>query len=318
MTPFAIAGVQMHVSANHENVTAMSHRIDHVMARFPWVQMVVFSELAAYGPLTGNHPESTDGALEVFCEAARRHNIWLLPGSMFERNEFGLQNVASVINPQGEIIKKYAKMFPFTPYEAGVEGGTEFCVFDVPEIGRFGVSICYDIWFPETTRTLVSMGAEVLLHPVLTGTIDRDIELSIARSTAAMFQTYVFDINGLGPGGTGRSCVIDPSGTNLYQAAGQEEIIPVEIDLELVRRQRAVGLRGLGQPLKSFRDRNAYFGTYDPTCADPRYLNSLGPLEMPHQGTQDGLNASAPADISPLTPIDNIAVLETHKSAKDA
>ncbi len=318
MTPFAIAGVQMHVSASHENVTAMSHRIDHVMARFPWVQMIVFSELAPYGPLTGNHPESIEGALDVFREAALRHNVWLLPGSMFERTEVGLHNASYVINPQGETVARYAKMFPFQPYEAGVEGGTEFCVFDVPEVGRFGVSICYDIWFPETTRTLVSMGAEVLLHPVLTGTIDRDIELSIARSTAAMFQTYVFDINGLGPGGTGRSCVVDPSGTIIYQAAGQEEVIPVEVDFDMVRRQRAVGLRGLGQTLKSFRDRNVYFGIYDPVSADTSYLYSLGNLEMPKQGSPEGLNAPRPADINGHPGQDNITVLETHKSVKDA
>lgn len=318
MTPFAIAGVQMHVSATHENVTAMSHRIDNVMARFPWVQMIVFSELTPYGPLPTNHPESTEGALDIFREAAQRHNVWLLPGSMFERSEHGLYNVAHVINPQGEIIRRYAKMFPFLPYEAGVQGGTEFCVFDVPHVGRFGLSICYDIWFPETTRTLVSMGAEVLLHPVLTGTIDRDIELSIARSTAAMFQTYVFDINGLSSGGFGRSCVVDPSGTILYQAAGQEEIIPIEIDLDVVRRQRAVGLRGLGQPVKSFRDRSAYFGTYDPTTADQTYLTSLGPLAMPHQGTRDGLNVPPPVDVAGSLLEDNVAVLPVHKSAKDA
>jgi deaminated glutathione amidase len=318
MTPFAIAGVQMHVSATHENVTAMSHRIDNVMARFPWVQMIVFSELNAYGPLPSNHPESIEATLDIFREAAQRHNVWLLPGSMFERSEHGLYNVAHVINPEGEIIRRYAKMFPFLPYEAGVQGGTEFCVFDVPHVGRFGVSICYDIWFPETTRTLVSMGAEVLLHPVLTGTIDRDIELSIARSTAAIFQTYVFDINGLSSGGFGRSCVVDPSGTILYQAAGQEEIIPIEIDLDVVRRQRAVGLRGLGQPVKSFRDRSTYFGTYDPTTADQTYLTSLGPLTMPHQGTRDGLNVPPPAEVTGSLIEDNVADLAMHKSAKDA
>ncbi|MEQ8320425.1 MAG: carbon-nitrogen hydrolase family protein [Rhodospirillales bacterium] len=318
MTPFAIAGVQMHVSASHENVTAMSHRIDQVMARFPWVQMIVFSELAPYGPLPGNHPECVEPAIDVFREAAQRHNVWILPGSMFERSATGLYNVASVLNPQGEVVTKYAKMFPFLPYEAGVESGTEFCVFDVPEVGRFGVSICYDIWFPETTRTLVSMGAEVLLHPVLTGTIDRDIELSIARSTAAMFQTYVFDINGLGPGGFGRSCVVDPSGTILYQAAGQEEIIPVEIDFDLVRRQRAIGLRGLGQPVKSFRDRSVYFGTYDPTTSDQTYLYSLGPLDMPKQGSQEGINSPAPAKITGHMGYSNVTVLDTPKSAKDA
>ena len=73
-----------------------------------------------------------------------------------------------------------------------------FCVFDVPDVGRFGLSICYDMWFPETTRQLTSQGVEVLLHPVLTGTTDRDAELAIARATAAQFQCYVIDVNGLG------------------------------------------------------------------------------------------------------------------------
>lgn len=316
MKPFSIAGVQMHVTANHENVTAMLHRIDLVMARFPWVQMIIFSELAAYGPLITNHPDSVEDAHKVLCEAAARHNVWLLPGSMFERHDAGVYNVAIVINPAGEIVTSYAKMFPFRPYEADVRGGTEFCVFDVPNAGRFGVSICYDIWFPETTRTLVSMGAEVLLHPVLTGTIDREIELTIARSTAAMFQTYVFDVNGLGPGGTGRSCVVDPSGTILYQAAGQEEVIPVEVDFDLVRRQRAVGLRGLGQTLKSFRDREVYFGVYDPTCHDSRYLHSLGTLEMPQQGSIAGINAPAPDDA--IESFDNITDLTVAKSVEGA
>lgn len=316
MTPFSIAGVQMHVAANHENVTAMLHRIDLVMARFPWVQMIVFSELAAYGPLLSNHPDSVADAHKSLCEAAAKHNVWLLPGSMFERHEQGVYNVAIVINPQGEIVTSYAKMFPFRPYEAEARGGTEFCVFDVPDVGRFGVSICYDIWFPETTRTLTAMGAEILLHPVLTGTIDREIELQIARSTAAMFQTYVFDVNGLGPGGTGRSCVVDPSGTILYQAAGQEEIIPVEVDFDLVRRQRAVGLRGLGQTLKSFRDREVYFGVYDPTCHDSRYLHSLGPLEMPHQGSTAGINGPKPNEA--IEDARNVLDLNAQKSVKGA
>ena len=52
MTPFAIAGIQMHVAALHPNVDGMRHRLDVLMARFPWTQMVLFSELAAFGPLT--------------------------------------------------------------------------------------------------------------------------------------------------------------------------------------------------------------------------------------------------------------------------
>ena len=54
----------------------------------------------------------------------------------------------------------WRKMFPFEPYEANVAAGREFLVFDVPSVGRFGLSICYDMWFPETSRTLAAMGAE--------------------------------------------------------------------------------------------------------------------------------------------------------------
>ena len=144
------------------------------------------------------------------------------------------------------------------------------------------------------------MGAEIVLHPVLTGTIDREIELSIARATAAMFQCYVFDINGLGAGGTGRSCVVDPSGTMLYQAAGQEEIIPVEVDFDMVRRQRTNGLRGLGQTLKSFRDHRCDFPVYDDDRFDTSYLDGLGPLKMPAQGTPHGIDGPTPDELMPL------------------
>jgi len=283
MTPFAIAGIQMHVSAAHDNVAAMKHRVELALARFPWINMIMFSELAAFGPLVGNHPQSLEDTFETFQELAVQHKIWLLPGSMFEKRNEGIFNTSVVINPGGEIVGRYDKMFPFTPYEADVTGGTEFLVFDVPDIGRFGVSICYDIWFPETTRTLSSMGMEVLLHPVLTGTTDRDVELSIARATAAQFQCYVFDVNGIGAGGIGRSCIFGPGGTLMYEARGAEEIIPIEIDLDLVRRQREVGQNGLGQVLKSFRDRNADFPVYDNALFNHDYLNNLGALEMPKQ-----------------------------------
>jgi hypothetical protein len=191
-------------------------------------------------------------------------------------------------------VARYRKMFPFLPYESGVEPGTEFCVFDVPDVGRFGLSICYDIWFPETTRQLTSQGVEVLLHPVRTATVDRDAELAIARATAAQFQCFVFDVNGLAGGGVGRSCVVDPAATVLHQCAGQEELFPIEIDLDVVRRQRETGLRGLGQVLKSFRDRKVDFSVYDRSSGTDAYLQELGPLEIPQQGSRAGLDTGAP------------------------
>jgi len=319
MTPFAIAGVQMHVAALHDNVDAMAHRLELLFARFPWVQMVLFSELSPYGPLLRFAQPFPNDTETRFQELARHYGIWLIPGSMFEKAEDGLiYNTSSVINPAGEVVTRYRKMFPFRPLEVGVAGGSGFCVFDVPQVGRFGLSICYDIWFPETTRQLTAQGVEVLLHPVLTGTMDRDAELAIARATAAQFQCYVFDVNGLGVGGVGRSCVVSPSARVLHQSAGQEDLFPVEIDLALVRRQREAGMMGLGQVLKSFRDREVDFSVYDRSSGTDAFLHGLGPLQAVPQGSSAGLGVAPPDDHGPDTPAATTAIVAAAPDAPAA
>ncbi|WP_236645305.1 carbon-nitrogen hydrolase family protein [Aidingimonas lacisalsi] len=281
MSYFTIAGVQMHALHHSDNTQAMHHRVDMLMARFPHVQMVVFSELLAHGSSTHQAQPMPSDTETAFCQLARKHGIWLIPGSWFEQSGERIYNTLSVVNPLGEVVTRYRKMFPFRPYEEGVDGGEEFVVFDVPHIGRFGVSICYDMWFPETTRTLAAMGAEVILHPTMTDTIDRDIELSIARTNAAINQCYFFDINGAGLMGNGRSIVVGPSGDVLHQSGIGEEVIPLEIDLQRVRHERERGLRGLGQPLKSFRDRQVDFSLYRGDNAAMTFLDTLGPLGKP-------------------------------------
>ncbi len=290
MIPFAIAGMQLELSALHENVTNMGARLDVLMSVYPWVQMVVFSELAPFGPLTANAQPLPNDTEKLFQSWAKKHGIWLIPGSMFETLETKIYNTATVINPAGEIVGRYRKMFPFLPYEEGVEPGAEFMIFDIPEAGRFGMSICYDLWFPETARTLAAMGAEVILHPTLTGTIDRDVELSIVRATAAQNQCFVFGINGFGDCGNGRSIIVGPAGEVLYQGQSAQEMIPFEIDFERVRRSREVGLRGLGQQLKSFRDRKIEFGIYAQEGRTWPYLQSLGDLVKPDRGSSIGLD----------------------------
>lgn len=291
MKPFAIAGIQMRISATEDNVARICARIEHDLQLYPWVQMVLLSELAPHGPLLKN-AERIEGRSEMrFRELAARHRVWLLPGSMYVREGDTVSNMATMIAPDGSVVGRYRKMFPFAPYEAGVEPGSEFLVFDVPEVGRFGVSICYDMWFPETTRTLAALGAEVILHPTLTGTIDRELELSLARAAAIQNQLFFFDVNGIGDGGNGRSIIVGPAGDVMHQASSTEETMPLEIDVARVRRSREFGLRGLGQVLKSFRDRKVDFAVYDRArrAAFP-YLDTLGPLVRPQRGSRAGLD----------------------------
>lgn len=280
MKPFSIGGIQMHVSANQRNVPLMKHKIDVMCSVYPWVQMVVLSELCSYGPLTYYAQDFPNEDEKEFQEIAKKYNIWLIPGSMFQKRDGNIFNTATVINPNGEIVGRYDKMFPFYPYEVGVTGGDQFLMWEVPDIGKFGISICYDMWFPETSRTLAVNGVDVIIHPTLTGTIDRDVELALAQATAATNQCYVFDINGLGEGGTGRSIVCGPDGRVLYQASTGPELIPIEVDMERVARSREDGLLRLGQPLKSFRDRKVQFDIYNKDTQYP-HLNALGSLSKP-------------------------------------
>tara|TARA_R110000868_G_scaffold393968_1_gene665143 strand:+ start:4530 stop:5471 length:942 start_codon:yes stop_codon:yes gene_type:complete len=282
MKPFAIAGIQMKVSAVASNVEMMKLKIDITMNLYPWIEMIMFSELCAYGPLTHTAQPIPNNFEAEMQAKAKQYGIWLLPGSIFEKSEGKLYNTATVIDPKGEIVNRYRKMFPFYPYEVGVTPGDSFCTFDVPGVARFGVSICYDMWFPETIRTLVSMGAEVIMHPTMSGTIDRDIELSIVRAMASVNQCYFFDVNGLDTGGCGRSIVCGPDGRVLHQSEGTEEIIPLELNIERVKRSRELGILRLGQPLKSFRDhlKTGKFDIYQPK-ATSSYLDSLGPLIKP-------------------------------------
>ena len=274
---FFVAGVQMPVPIGGNNIAAMVGQIEKTMALFPGTDMIVFSELAMHGPLHSRMSGAPDADIQVFQKLAERHGVWLVPGSMFVRRGEHIFNHAVVIAPDGTIAGRYDKLFPFRPFEVGVEGGTDFLVFDIPDVGRFGLSICYDIWFPEVMRTLSSMGAEVLIHPVLTGTTDRDAELAIVRATAVMFQCYVIDVNGLDAGGNGRSLVADPAGMVVYQSGQIPEIFPVMIDLGQVRQARRNGANGLGQVLKSWRDRSADFTVYrDGPNSD--YLQLLGDL----------------------------------------
>lgn len=279
MSSIAIAGLQLE-GPNGDNLDLVEREVALTMRRFPWVQMVLASELNVCGtdPAAA---EAMPGPRESrLCEIARRHGIWLIPGSMFEAADGQVFNTIPVINPAGEVLARYRKMFPWLPYEAATTPGSEPVLFDVPGVGRFGLSNCYDMWFPETVRTLSSFGAEVILHPSLTSTVDRAAEHNIIRAHAAIHQCYFFDVN-LGPSvGVGQSMVAGPGGELVYQAGRGRDIFPLKLDLDYVRDVRANGWQNLSQNLKAYRDSTIDFQNFNGDKASD-YLRGLGPLAMP-------------------------------------
>jgi predicted amidohydrolase len=282
VSKIGIAGLQLE-AVNGDNADSMEAEIDAVTKRYPWIDMVILAECNAYGASTKNAQPMPGPFEQRFSEIAKRNDIWLLPGSIMEQRGDRVFNTCPVINPDGEVIARHSKQFPWLPYEQGVTPGTDFVVFDVPNVGRFGISICYDMWFQETLRTLSWMGAEVILHPTLTSSIDREAEHCMIRASGAMYQCYFFDVNVAGPLGVGQSLVAGPGGEIIHEAGKGREIIPLRLDLDYVRDVRANGWQGLGQPLKSFRDSQVTFPVYTEGY-DSAPLRSLGPLAMPDSG----------------------------------
>jgi formamidase len=293
---FGIAGVQMAVVPRDAEATVrkMYDSVHQISLNFPWVDMIVFHELAVPGlvqfvPMEQPNEwrksaEPIPGPLsDALCDMARRHRKWLIPGSMYELDGDKLYNTALAISPQGEVVSKYRKMFPWLPIEAGTEPGTEFCVFDVPDVGRFGLSICYDSWFPETVRTLAWMGADVIIHPTMTPTSDRQLELVLNQANAIFNQCYFVDINGVGPWGGGRSMIVDPEGRVLQKAGERETILTEIIDLDNVKKAREFGSLGLCQLWKQLKERPQPFPIYQNGIGSGKIYEGLGDLKFHHR-----------------------------------
>ena len=277
MKPLSIAAIQLNL-ARKDNYTLLESKAREAVYRFPWLEMLVFSELAVGGAGASNATFFLSEYLDKLKELAKELDIWLIPGSFYEETEEGTFNTTPVIDNKGDLVTKCRKLYPFLPYETGVAAGNEVCVFEIPGSGKVGIHICYDLWFPETSRALALKGAEVILHPSLTDTCDRDVERAMVKATAAQQQCYYIDVNAGGEQGVGLSLIAGPDGEILHDALAGEEFMLVEVDFERVRRCRKRGLKGLGQPIKSYRD--------DPKqhlseVLDTDYLNKLGDLEVP-------------------------------------
>lgn len=96
-----------------------------------------------------------------------------MAGTILERSGSRIFNTALAFGPDGSLVARHRKLMPWKPCESSDPGrGREpFSTFDIPGVGRFGLMICCEGWFPEIPRTLAWMGAKVILKPTLTMTV---------------------------------------------------------------------------------------------------------------------------------------------------
>ena len=261
-----IASVQMSVHQEQKkNLIIIEKHLKHIKNMFPNISMVVFPELAAHGIVE----DSVKTAVEVpgvltttFSNLAKDYGLWLIPGSIYERSKNNVFNTTPIFSPNGEMIGKYRKRYPWSPYEKSTPGKEPF-VFNIEGVGCVGIMICYDIWFPEVARDLVNQGAELIIVPTMTTTGDRPQEQVIARATAIMQQCYVVSCNGVGYGGVGGSIIVDPEGATLQESGDGPYMQTAIIDFDRVRLIREQGIAGVTKPLKDFYKNTQMFSVYD-------------------------------------------------------
>ena len=194
---------------------------------------------------------------------ARKHGV-VIVASLFEKRATGLyHNTAVVLEADGRLLGKYRKMhipddpgfyekFYFTPGDLG------FTPIDT-SVGRLGVLVCWDQWYPEAARLMALAGADMLLYPTAIGWDPDDVQDEKTRQRDAWVLSHrghavanglpVLSCNRVGhetsPLGAsgidfwGNSHVLGPQGEFLAEAGSEPTVMVVEVDLarsEHVRR----------------------------------------------------------------------------------
>ena len=185
--------------------------------------------------------------------AARELGIDLVAGSIVERvsGREKSANTSVHIGPGGEIKAIYRKIHMFDVEVDGVlyaesaseQPGDEIVTSEVRGI-PIGMSICYDLRFPELYRILAVRGAEIIVIPsAFTLTTTRDHWEVLVRARAIENQCFVVAPNQIGPHppghrSGGRSLIVDPWGLVLATAPDRESIAVADLDLEMLRAVR--------------------------------------------------------------------------------
>ena len=193
-----------------------------------------------------------------YCELAKKLGV-VIVASLFEKRAPGLyHNTAVVIESNGEIVGKYRKMhipddpayyekFYFTPGDMGFHPIQT-------SVGKLGVLVCWDQWYPEAARLMAMLGAEMLIYPTAIGYADNDTPeeqqrqrmawQTVMRGHAVANGLPVIAVNRVGfepdPSGQtagiqfwGTSFVAGPQGEIIYEAStDDEESIVVEMDMD--------------------------------------------------------------------------------------
>lgn len=254
-----LAGViQLDPRDNYEDNLKMAEAlIEEGAAR--GAKLLVLPEVWTYqGPTPIDYAEDIPGGrtFSLLSGLAAKHGIWIHGGSITERipdDTVKTYNTTMLIAPDGTLAAKYRKIHTF---DVDVEGagsyresdrkrpGNRIVTCDMGDLGRAGLSICYDIRFPELFRLQALEGADILCLPaaflLMTG---KDHWETLVRARAIENGCYMLAVDQCGKKPTahmyGHSMIVDPWGNVLAMVADQPGVAVAEIDSACLQKARS-------------------------------------------------------------------------------
>jgi predicted amidohydrolase len=239
----AVAQMEPRLAEKERNLDAALERLEEAAAA--GAQLLVLPECAIPGYMFDSAEEALPYAEEIsgptteaFERECARLGVHAITG-LLERDGDTLYNAAILVGPDG-LIGSYRKThLPFLGVDRFVTPGDELKVFDTA-LGRIGLIICYDLRFPEVTRTLALQGADLVALPTnfpMAAKLQCDV---IAPARAAENRIYLLVANRVGKERWGEFCgwsqIVDPYGTRLAEAGETEEALLVaDVELEKAR-----------------------------------------------------------------------------------
>ncbi len=248
------AAVQLNSSGDKARNLAAAERLVRA-AVAAGAELVALPEkwnLLAAGEEMAAGAEALDGpSLEAARSWARELGIHLLAGSIAERAEEKAFNTSVLIGPDGADLAVYRKIHLFDVDAGGVsyreseheQAGSEIVSAAVGDV-ELGLTVCYDLRFPELFRILAVRGAELIAVPsAFTAATGRDHWEVLLRARAIENQVFVLAPNQVGEASPhyssyGRSAIVDPWGTVLAIAPEEECFVTADLDLAAQERIR--------------------------------------------------------------------------------
>jgi len=252
-----VALIQMNSQDSPEANLREASRLIEVAAS-EGADLAALPELFTYLGPSAEHPRIAEAipgrTTDDLSALAEKHRMYILGGSFLEQvpGEPRFYNTSTFFDRSGRLIAKYRKIHLFdvdlpgqAPYResATVAAGAEVVTADT-EFGRIGMTICYDLRFPELYRALASQGAELIFVPAaFTLHTGKDHWEVLLRARAIENQVFVVAPAQVGPHPPGRECygnslIADPWGTVIARSPNPVGVTVTTLDLAYQKKVR--------------------------------------------------------------------------------